>query len=177
MKMNKNLYAFWSGGDEAKYAAMQYARENGYSTLEMTKKAIYMEQVLKKQHRRLNETGWTDSEIWLKKELPVWEKLSLDLAKSCTNKEVHIFIDISYKDPMLVKKEGGSFRQKTWLNSFYYGWSNEDFLKFRQCFPNEEIQKAFTESNYDRKYSIIHRLEHPELKATNKILIIHYVNK
>lgn len=177
MEKNKKLYAFWAGGNDARYAAMQYAIENDYSILEMTRKGIYMDQVLKRQHERLGKAGWTDSQIWFKKELPVWEKLSLDFAISCENQEVHIFIDISYKDPMQEKKEGNSFKQNTWLNAFYYGWSDEDFQKFRQCFPEGEIPKAFTECNYDRRHSIIHRIEHPELKAANKILIIHYVNK
>lgn len=79
MGKNKNLYVFWSGGDDAKYAAMQYARENGYLALEMTRKAVYQDRVLKKQHEQLKKAGWTDSQIWFEKELPVWEKLSLDL--------------------------------------------------------------------------------------------------
>ena len=112
MGKNKNLYVFWSGGDDAKYAAMQYARENGYLALEMTRKAVYQDRVLKKQHEQLKKAGWTDSQIWFEKELPVWEKLSLDFAKSCTHQEVHVFIDVSYKDPMLEKKEGNSFKQK-----------------------------------------------------------------
>ena len=53
MGKNKNLYVFWSGGDDAKYAAMQYARENGYLALEMTRKAVYQDRVLKKQHEQL----------------------------------------------------------------------------------------------------------------------------
>lgn len=177
MGKNKNLYVFWSGGDDAKYAAMQYARENGYLALEMTRKAVYQDRVLKKQHELLKKAGWTDSQIWFEKELPVWEKLSLDFAKSCTHQEVHVFIDVSYKDPMLEKKEGNSFKQKLWLNKYYYGWSDEDFQKFSQYFPEKEIPKAFTECNYDRKNSVLHKVEHPELKSLNKNLIIHYVNK
>lgn len=177
MGKNKNLYVFWSGGDDAKYAAMQYARENGYLALEMTRKAVYQDRVLKKQHELLKKAGWTDSQIWFEKELPVWEKLSLDFAKSCTHQEVHVFIDVSYKDPMLEKKEGNSFKQKLWLNTYYYGWSDEDFQKFSQYFPEKEIPKAFTECNYDRKNSVLHKVEHPELKSLNKNLIIHYVNK
>lgn len=177
MGKGKDLHVFWSGGDDAKYSAIQYAKENGYLTLEMTRKAVYQEQILKKQHGQLKKMGWTDSQIWFEKELPVWEKLSVEFAKSCAHKEVHIFIDASYKDPMQEKKDGNSFRQKTWLNAFYYGWSDEDFQKFRQCFPEGEIPKAFTECNYDRKNSVLHKVEHPELKSLNKELIIHYVNK
>lgn len=173
MGKNKKLHVFWSGGDNAKYAAMQYAIENDYVTLEMTRKAVYMEQVLKKQHKQLKDLGWTESQIWFEKELPVWEKLSLDFAKSCDNPEIHIFIDVSYKIP----KEVDAFKQKSWLNKYYHGWSDSDFQKFRQCFPDGEIPKAFTECNYDRKHSLIHRIEHPEFKSPNKVLIIHYVNK
>lgn len=172
-----NIHVFWSGSQQAQLEARMFASENDCIILEMTHVARYKQDLLAKERRRLEKQGWRSREIWFQKELPVWEKLSREFAESSPHKEVHVFIDISYKNPEEMVKQGENFKEKPWLNDFYYGWAPEDFQKFRNCFPDGEIPKLMKECRYDRKKSVLHRVEHPILKKMNKKLIIHYVNR
>lgn len=167
------IHVFWSGNG-AKEEAQKFASDNGYLVLESTHIAEYKEKVLKKQRRNLEKLGKTSREIWYQKELPEWEKLSRSFAESSPHKTVHVFIDVTYIEPEDMRQE---YREKPWLNDFYYGWTEEDFIKFRSCFPNDQIPKSMKECSYDRKRSILHRVEHPILKEQGKDLTIHYVNK
>lgn len=168
------IHVFWSGNG-AKEEAQKFASDNGYIVLESTHMAEYKEKTLKKQRRDLEKLGMPSREIWYQKELPEWEKLSRSYAESSPYKTVHVFIDVAYIEPEdMTSKE---YREKPWLNDFYYGWTEEDFIKFRSCFPGGQIPKSMKECSYDRKRSILHRVEHPILKEQGKELIIHYVNK
>ena len=169
---NKKVHVFWSG-DKAKTAAQSYCQNNNYVMLEMTHVAMYKEKVLRKEHERLEKQGWSRQAIWYQNELPQWEKLSRDFALFSPHDEVHVFVDVSYKEPEEMR--GKEYRKKPWLNDFYHGWTEEDFYKFRQMFPNEEIPKYLKERGYDYRKSVLHRVEHPILKRMHKNLIIHYV--
>lgn len=180
------IHVFWSGNG-AKEEAQKFASDSGYLVLESTHIAEYKEKMLKGQRRNLEKLGKTPREIWYQKELPEWEKLSRFYAESSPHKTVHVFIDVTYIEPEDMRFTNHSdsneesvpqeYREKSWLNDFYYGWTEEDFIKFRSCFPNGQIPKSMKESSYDRKRSILHRVEHPILKEQGKDLIIHYVNK
>ena len=172
---NKKIHVFWSGGEPAKEAAQKYCNDNDCVMLGMTHIAVYKDTVLKKERKRLLKQGWSPRSIWFQNELPEWEKMSLEFAKSSPYENVHVFIDVTYREPEDMKKEGSEYREKPWLNDFYYGWSDEDYQKFRNLFPNGQIPKRLKECNYDRKKSVLHRIEHPILKQMNKHLIIHYV--
>ena len=180
------IHVFWSG-EGAKEEAQKFASDNGHIVLESTHIAEYKDKVLKKQRRDLEKSGRSSRDIWYQKELPEWEKLSRSYAESSPHKTVHVFIDVSYIEPENMrytnhpgnnkKSVSKEYREKPWLNDFYYGWTEEDFIKFRSCFPNDIIPKSMKECSYDRKRSILHRVEHPILKEQGKSLIIHYVNK
>ena len=170
------IHVFWSGNG-AKEEAQKFASDNGYLVLESTHIAEYKEKMLKKQRRNLEKLGKTSREIWYQKELPEWEKLSRSFAESSPHKTVHVFIDVTYIEPEDMRFTNQEYREKPWLNDFYYGWTEEDFIKFRSCCPNGQIPKSMKECSYDRKRSILHRVEHPILKEQGKDLIIHYVNK
>lgn len=183
---NDKIHVFWSGNG-AKEEAQKFASENGYLVPESTHIAEYKEKTLKKQRRNLEKLGKSSREIWYQNELPEWEKLSRSYAESSPHKTVHVFIDVAYIEPEDMrftnhsdsneKSVSKEYREKPWLNDFYYGWTEEDFIKFRSCFPNGQIPKSMKECSYDRKRSILHRVEHPILKEQGKNLIIHYVNK
>ena len=185
MAKNK-IHVFWSGNG-AKEEAQRFASDNGCLVLENTHIAEYISQVLKKQRRDLEKKGRSSRDIWYQKELPEWEKLSRAYAESSPHSTVQVFIDVSYTEPEDMRstspigKNGDSisreYREKPWLNDFYYGWTEEDFIKFRSCFPNGQIPKSMKECSYDRKRSVLHRVEHPILKEQGKELVIHYVNK
>lgn len=180
------IHVFWSG-EGAKEEAQKFAFDNGYLVLENTHIAEYKEKMLKEQRCNLEKLGRSPREIWYQKELPEWEKLSRSFAESSPYKTVHVFIDIAYIEPENMsfpdqvgdKKESvpKEYREKPWLNDFYYGWKEEDFIKFRSFFPGGQIPKSMKECSYDRRRSILHRVEHPVLKEQGKDLIIHYVNK
>ena len=179
----KKIHVFWSGGDPAKVAAQSYCQANNCVMLEMTHKVCYMEKVMKKERREQLKRGKSPNEIYFQNELPKWEKLSMEYAMSSPHKDVHVFINVSYKEPedMMERGQkkgegnGKEYHEKPWLNDFYYGWNEEDYQKFRTLFPNDEIPKQFKECNYDRRKSVLHRVEHPILKDMKKNLIIHYV--
>ena len=169
----EKIHVFWSGGDSAKAAAQRYCQDTNSVMLEMTHAAEYKEKILRKKRRELLKKGKSPNDIWFQEELPEWEKLSLDYALSSPHKDVHVFINASYKEPEDMM--GKEYREKPWLNDFYYGWNEEDYEKFRNIFPNGEVPKNLKECSYDRRKSVLHRVEHPMLKEMKKNLIIHYV--
>ena len=179
MAKNK-IHVFWSGAG-AKEEAQKFAVQNGYVILEMTKVADYMERILTKQRREITKnkdiSREVERDIWFQRELPQWEKLSREYAQNTPHQEVHVFINVSYKEPETMLSSNSVFKEKIWLNDFYYGWHEEDFIKFRSCFPDNEIPKSMKECCYDRHKSVLHRVEHPILKKMGKSLTIHYVKK
>lgn len=169
---SEQLHVFWSG-DRAKEEAQNWAQNNNCVVLESTHIADFKDKELSRRRLESLKKGKSMREIWFHDELPEWEKLSYDFALSSPYRTVHVFINVSYKEPE--EMQNSDYKEKPWLKDFYYGWSNEDIAKFRNMFPDNKIPKSMKECCYDRKKSILHRVEHPLLKEMGKELKIHYV--
>ena len=125
-RTRKTGRVFWSGGEEAKEAARQFAKENGTTILEDTRagkhlekrlekrRNTYIHENLSKKKKSLLEQGFSEKEwndylkptleqklktrFWNQVERKQWVRLSKHYAKGTDNEVVHIFRTYVTKD-------------------------------------------------------------------------------
>ena len=93
------LNVFWSGGNNAKIAAEQFAKNNhGRTTLEMTPRGYLLEDLT---NEKFSSGEWTNAN-WETKGKPVWKQASSDFAYNAVKDyklgkitHVDVFIDSS----------------------------------------------------------------------------------
>ena len=111
----KGGYVFWSGGKEARKAAENFAKENGFTTLEMTRAGEHMDtRIRKSSMKKARENGYSWLEIHTAKQNDTLYKLLTEEQNSVNLKQ---FERISKRYAEIAAKSGKEihyFRTPVW---------------------------------------------------------------